>query len=117
MNLKLWHIFFTAIVLLFLGGLVGGRIAIFGSVAKASRIAGRGIGTLLEEAAEQMIADPPQQWLVWCLHLLKTLDIRVADKEYRSALDEIQANIDVRLQTGRWLGHQLQVNIEREAEH
>ena len=116
MNFQLWHIVFTAIVLLFLGGLVGRSISIFWNVARASRMASRGVGTLLEEAAEQMIADPPQQWVAWCLHLLKAVDIRVADEAYRSALGDIQADIAVRLATGCWPGRQLQADTERKAE-
>jgi len=112
MSFQLWHILLTAIVLLFLGGLVGGRIAIFWSVVKASKMAGQGIATLLEEAADQMIAAPPQQWAVWCLHLLKAVDVRVADQEYRSALNAIQADISVRLETGSWPRAQIQANAE-----
>jgi ABC-type Co2+ transport system permease subunit len=112
MSFQLWHIILTAIVLLFLGGLVGGWIAIFGSVVKASKMASRGISTLLEEAADQIIAAPPQQWAVWCLHLLKAVDIRVADQEYRSALNAIQADISVRLDTGSWPRPQIQANAE-----
>lgn len=102
MSFQLWHIILTAIVLLFLGGLVGGWIAIFWSVAKASKMASQGVETLLQEAANQMIAAPPQQWAVWCLHLLKAIDIRAADQEFRSALNDIQADISVRLETGSW---------------
>jgi hypothetical protein len=116
MNLELWHIVFTAIVLLFLGGLVGRWIAIFWSVVKASRIASRGVSTLLEEAAEQMIADPPQRWVVECLHLLKALDVRVDGQEYQTALAQIQADIRVRVETGRWPSHQVQVDAEQGAE-
>jgi hypothetical protein len=106
MSFQLWHIILTAVVLLILGGLVGGWIAIFWSFAKASRMASQGIAALLEEAANQMIAAPPQQWAVWCLHLLKAIDIRVPDRDYRSALNDIQADIRVRLETGSWPGPQ-----------
>jgi hypothetical protein len=102
MNYQLWHIVLTAIVMLFLGGLVGRSIAIFWNVAQASRIASRGVGTLLEDAAEQMIADSRQQWVVWCLHLLKAVDIRVDAQEYHAALEQIEAEIRVRLETGHW---------------
>jgi hypothetical protein len=96
----------TAIVLLFLGGVVGGQIALLWSVIRANRRARRRATTLLEEAAEQMIAAPPQQWTVWCLHLLKAIDVRVDDEPYRAALAGIQAQIAARLQNGRWPGDQ-----------
>jgi ABC-type Co2+ transport system permease subunit len=112
MNFQLWHIILTAIVLLFLGGLIGGWIAIFWSVVKASKMASRGITTLLEEAASQMIATPPQQWAVWFLHLLKAVEIRVADQEFRSALNDIWADIGVRLETGSWPRPQIQTDAE-----
>ena len=115
MNLQLWHIALTAIVLLFLGGLVGRWVAVLWSVVQTSRIAGQGVSTLLEEAAEQMIADPPQQWVAWCLHLLKAIEIRVDGQAYRTALAEIQADIRVRLETGRWPGRQVQADAEQGA--
>jgi hypothetical protein len=102
LNLELWHIVLTAIILLFLGGVIGGRIAILGSVIKASKEAGQGISTLLEEAADQMALSSPESWAVWSLHLLKALDIRVTGEEYPAALRAIRSGIDVRLDTGQW---------------
>jgi len=101
-NLELWHIVVTAFVLLFLGGVIGGWIAIVGSVIKASREASHGISPLLEQAAEQMAQSSPQHWADWGLHLLKALDIRVTGKEYPAALETIRRSIDVRLDTGEW---------------
>ena len=63
-DLKLWHTVITAIVLLFLGGVICGWIAIVGSVIKASREASHGISPLLEQAAEQVqddAAEPAEQ--------------------------------------------------------
>ena len=114
MNVQVWHIVFSAIVLLFLGGLVGRSIAIFWNVAKASRMAGQGVSTLLEEAAEQIMVDPPQQWVVWCLHLLKAVDIRVDARDYHMALKQIEADIHVRLETGRWPETPVQADEEEE---
>ena len=101
-NPELWHIVLTAIVLLFLGGVVGSRIAILGSVIKASKEASQGISALLEEAANQIAQSSPQHWAAWSLHLLKALDVRVTGKEYPAALQAIRHSIDLRLDTGRW---------------
>jgi hypothetical protein len=102
LNLELWHIVLTAIILLFLGGVIGGRIAILGSVIKASKEATQGVSTLLEEAADQMALSSPQRWAAWGLHLLKALDVRVTGDEFPAALKAIRSSIDVRLDTGRW---------------
>jgi hypothetical protein len=102
LNLQLWHIVLTVIILLFLGGVIGGRVAIMGSVIKASQEASQGISTLLEDAADQMARSPPQDWAAWGLHLLKALDVRVAGGEYPAALKTIRSSIDVRLDTGQW---------------
>ena len=115
MNFKLWQIVVTGIALLFLGGIAAEWIATVGSVFKASKAASRGVSTLLEEAAEQMIADPPKQWVVGCLHLLKAVDIRVDDQAYRAALAEIQADIHARLETGGWPEYQAEAEIEQGA--
>jgi len=101
-DLELWHIVMSAIVLLFLGGVICGWIAIVGSVIKASREASHGISTLLEEAAEQMGQSSPQHWATWGLHLLKALDIRVTGEEFPAALEAIRHGIDLRLDTGQW---------------
>ena len=104
MSFQLWHVIVTGVVLLFLGGLIGGWIAIFWSVFKASRMASQGITTLLEEAASQIAAGPPQQWTTRCMHLLKAVDLQVPDLEYRSTLNDIRSGIRVRLETGNWPG-------------
>jgi len=101
-DLELWHIVVTAFVLLFLGGVIGGWIAIVGSVIKASREASHGISPLLEQAAEQMAQGSPQHWATWGLHLLKALDIRVTGEAFPVALEEIRRGIDLRLDTGQW---------------
>jgi len=110
MSFQLWQIILTGIVLLFLGGLATGWVASVWSVVKASKVASQGVSTLLEEAAEQMIADPPKQWGVECLHLLKAVDVRAGDEAYRAALGEVQAAIGARLETGSWPEHHAQAD-------
>lgn len=102
LSLELWHIVLSAIVLVFLGGVVGGWIAILGSVIRATKEARRSVSTLLEEAADQMAVSSPQRWAACGLHLLKALDVRVTGEEFPAALKAIRSSIDVRLDTGRW---------------
>ena len=106
MNLQAWHIAVTVIVLLFLGGVALRWGAVLWSVFKASKMASQGVSTLLEEAAEGMMADSPQQWVAGCLHLLKAVEIRVDDQEYRAALEQVEVEIRARLETGLWAEHQ-----------
>jgi hypothetical protein len=101
-NLELWHVVVTAIVLLFLGGVFGGWIVILATVVRTSRQASRSVETLLEQAADQMAQSSPQRWAIWGLHLLKALDVRVTGKEYLAALRAIRSSIDLRLDTGQW---------------
>ena len=115
MNPQLWQIVFTAIVLLFLGGLVGRWVAVLWSVFKASKMASQGVSNLLEVAAERLMTDPPQQWVVGCLHLLKAVEVRVDDQEYRAALEQIEAKIRVRLETGLWPEHQIPADVDQGA--
>lgn len=103
-NLELWHVVLSAVVLVFLGGVVGGWVAILGNVVKASREARQGVSTLLEEAADQMAHESSQDWAASVLHLLKALDVRVQGKEYQAALRAIRSGIDTRLNTGQWPG-------------
>jgi hypothetical protein len=98
----------TAITLLFLGGVVGGQIAIVWSVIKANRRAQGRATTLLEEAAGQMIDASPEEWTAWSVHLLKAIDIRVDDVPFRAALAGIRTEIDERLESGRWPGDQVE---------
>jgi hypothetical protein len=105
MNPQVWHVVVIVIVLLFLGGVLVRWGTVLWSVFRASKMASQGASTLLEEAAEEMMADPPAQWVVNCLHLLKAVEIRVDDQQYRAALEQIEAEIRVRLETGRWSGH------------
>jgi hypothetical protein len=112
-NLHAWQVAVTVIVLLFLGGVAVRWGTVLWSVFKASKMASQGVSTLLEEAAEVMMADPPQQWVVGCLHLLKAIEIRVDDREYRTALKQVEAEIDVRLETGRWPERQALIDTEQ----
>jgi hypothetical protein len=112
MSFRLWHVILTGIVLLFVGGLIGRWIAILWIVFRAGKVAGQSIATLLEDAANQIADTPAQEWADWCLHLLKAVDIRVADRDYRSALDDIQAAIGFRLDTGGWPGAQTEADAE-----
>jgi hypothetical protein len=102
LNLELWHVVLSAVVLVFLGGVVGGWIAILSNVVKASREARQGVSTLLEEAADQMAHSSSQDWAASGLHLLKALDVRVKGQEYQAALRAIRSSIDTRLATGQW---------------
>jgi hypothetical protein len=104
LNLELWHVVLSAVVLVFLGGVVGGWIAILSNVVKASREARQGVSTLLEEAADQMAHSSPQDWAASGLHLLKALDVRVEGQEYQATLRAIRSSIDTRLATGQWPG-------------
>jgi len=101
-NLELWHVVLSVVVLVFLGGVVGGWVAILRNVFKASREARQGVSTLLEEAADQVAHDSPQEWAASGLHLLKALDVRVNEKEYQAALRAIRSSIETRLDTGQW---------------
>jgi hypothetical protein len=105
MNLQIWQIALTALVLLLLGGIAVRWIAVLWSVFKASKMATQGASTLLEEGAEAIIADPPEQWATECLHLLKAVDIRADEPAYRPALERVEAEIRVRLETGHWPEH------------
>jgi hypothetical protein len=113
MNPQVWHVTVIVIVFLLLGGVLVRWGTVLWSVFKASKMASRGASTLLEEAAEEMMADPPQQWVINCLHLLKSVEIRVDDEEYRAALEQIEARIRVRLETGRWPDHRFQAGREQ----
>jgi hypothetical protein len=111
-NVGIWQIVISVVVLLFLGGLIGGWIAILRSVVRASNMASRGASTLLEEAAEAVVAEPSQHWAAELLRLFKAVDIRADKLDYRPALEQVGAEIRVRLETGHWPEHR--APLERE---
>ena len=102
LNLEVWHVVLTAIVLLFLGGFVGGRIAILSSLVKTSEDVRHDVSASLDQVAERMAEHAPHQWAGWTIHLLKALDGRVGDDEYRETLNAIRDSIASRLETGQW---------------
>ena len=115
MNQQIWKIGLTAFVLLFLGGLAVRWGTVLWSVVKASKMATHGASTLLEEGAQAIAADPPDRWAAECLHLLKAVDIRVEEPHYRPALEQVEAEIRVRLETGGWPEHQAPADAEQGA--
>jgi hypothetical protein len=103
LNLDLWHIVLTTIVLLFLGGVIGGRLAILRSIMKAGQVASQGVTALLEDAADQIALSSAEDWTTEGLHLLKSLDVRITnEREFVAALKHIRGDIDVRIETGHW---------------
>jgi GNAT superfamily N-acetyltransferase len=92
----------TAIVLLFLGGVIGGRIAILMSLIKVSEEARHDVTALLDQAADQIATHPPGQWAGWGVHLLKALEDKTDEDAYVAALEAIRKRIDGRLDTGWW---------------
>ena len=115
MNFEAWHVAVTAIVLLFLGGVVLRWVAVLWSVFKASKMASQGTSTLLEEAAESMMAGPPQQWVIGCLHLLKAVEIRARRSNVSRCSRTNRGRIRVRLETGDWPGHGAQAETAQGA--
>jgi hypothetical protein len=113
MNPTRWQIALIAFVLLLLGGVVVRWAAVLWSVFKASKMASHSASSLLEEGAEAIIADPPQLWAAECLHLLKAVDIRVDELDYRPALEQVEAQIRVRLDTGRWPEQKSSIDIKQ----
>jgi hypothetical protein len=100
-NFELWHIIVTAIVLLFLGGVIGGRIAIVAGIIRADKKARQSAATLLEEAADHIAQGSSQDWVNWSVYLMKALDARI-ENGYAAALQVVRHSIDVRLERGEW---------------
>jgi hypothetical protein len=102
LNLEVWHIVLTAIVLLFLGGFVGGRIAILSSLIRTSGDVRHDVSVSLDQVADRMAEHPPHQWAGWIIHLLKALEGRAGDDEYRATLKTIRDSLTGRLESGQW---------------
>jgi hypothetical protein len=102
LNLEVWHVVLTAIVLLFLGGFVGGRIAILFSLVRVSEDARHDVLASLDEVADRIAEHSTYPWASWIIHLLKALEGRAEDDEYRAALMAVQESIAGRLDTGEW---------------
>ena len=102
LNLEVWHIVLTAVVLLFLGGFVGGRIAILSSLVRTSEDVSHDVSASLNQIADRMAEHPAHQWSGWSIHLLRALDGRAGDDEYRATLKAIRDSIANRLDTGTW---------------
>ena len=102
LNLEIWHIVLTAIILLFLGGFVGGRIAILSSLVRTSEDVRHDVSASLDRTANRMAEHPSHEWADWIIHLLKTLEHMAGDDEYRTTLTTIRDGVASRLETGQW---------------
>jgi hypothetical protein len=102
LNFEVWHVVLTAVVLLFLGGVVGGRFAILFSLVKPGEDARADVETVLDRAADKMGAQPSEQWVGWIVHLLRALDGKTASEPYTRVLEAVRKRIGSRLETGRW---------------
>lgn len=102
LNLEVWHVVLTAIVLLFLGGFVGGRIVILSSLVKTSEDVRHDVSASLNRIANSMAEHSSHEWAHWIIHLLKALDDMAEDEEYRATLRTIRDGITGRLESGQW---------------
>jgi hypothetical protein len=111
LNFQIWHVVLTAAVLLLLGGIIGGRIAILvklfqrsdqASVRPIPEITDRNVTSLLRHATQEMRSESPEKWAEWAVWMLKELDGQADEREFREALNAIRAGIDTRLEEGWW---------------
>jgi hypothetical protein len=102
LNLQVWHVVITAVVLLFLGGVIGGRIAILLKIVRASEDDGHDPRALLDHVVDEIATLPPKELASWCIHLLRELDSGEERPGYGAALRQVRHDIDQRLTTGLW---------------
>jgi hypothetical protein len=103
LGLQVWHLVLTAIVLLFLGGFIGGRIAIVLSLVRSGKEQDHDVAGLLDRAAEDIATLPLREWADWSTYLLRALEDKAQqEEEYTWTLETIRDRVNVRLQHGRW---------------
>ena len=103
LSLRLWHVVLGVIVLLFLGGFVGGRLAIVATLVRTNkRIRIKEDEAALEEAEEVVIGESPEEWTEMHVHLLQSFESDTAPEAYERALETIRDAINQRLERGRW---------------
>jgi hypothetical protein len=81
---------------------VGGRIAILSSLIRVSEDVRHDVSVSLDQVADRMAEHSTYQWAGWSIHLLKALEGRAEDDEYRATLKAIRDSIAGRLDTGQW---------------
>ncbi len=58
--------------------------------------------TQLEQTADTVTSLPHLLWASCILYMLKVLDNRIDDTDYRGCLELLRRQIDTRLEVGRW---------------
>jgi hypothetical protein len=99
LNLQLWHIVLTVIVLLFLGAFLGSRVAIIRTLVQNSS---RNVKTLPDKAAEAVADRPTKEWAAQIIRLLQVLEAKSSRVEYRETLETVRDAITARLMQGWW---------------
>ena len=102
LNLQAWHIVLTAVVLLFLGAFVGGRIAIVKDLVQAGQDSHHDTTALLDEAAQAVADRPSAEWAGQITHFLKALDSKSGRDEYTETLQAVRDAISARLAQDKW---------------
>jgi hypothetical protein len=104
------HLVLGVIVLLFLGGFVGGRMAILATLVRMTRrIRAEEDEAALEQAEEEVIGQSPVEWAEMHVHLLQSLEDESTPEEYQQALEIIRDAIDRRLERGGWQERRVQL--------
>jgi hypothetical protein len=109
LNLRLWHVVLGVVVLLFLGGFVGERIAILRTLVRTNkRTRMREDEAALEKTEQEMVGQSPEEWAELHVRLLQSLESASAPEDYQQALETIRDAINHRLERGIWREGHLQ---------